>query len=209
MRVHTAPLTGARIPDLTDSTDLAQWFSYAVNDLDDNATPSFASAAARDTAYSNWVSAGNTMRDGLVCTVAGNIQVYRSSAWRGTSTLYYNTTAVTAWTTAVADDNVRVIASIAIPDPGWPYRIRSFGEFEATGAGGGRVDSLMGVGSSTWDIYATTPNQFYHHRHAYISPVTFTGGQALEMRAYRATPGVGTWTSTGANFGMSCEIVPV
>lgn len=117
------------------------------------------------------------------------------------------TTPYAVWSTAVSDDNYRVVGRISIPDPGYAYRVRSYGTVELTGAGGGRVDSYMNIGSTSWSTYVGTPGAYNLHRHADLSPATFTGAQTLELRAYRQSTGVGTWTSTNVNFSMSAEVV--
>jgi hypothetical protein len=77
----TTPLIGARIPDLTFSGDVAAHISNAIRDVEDNARPDFATTGARDSAFAAWVAAGNTLRAGLRCTVAGRDQQYTGTAW--------------------------------------------------------------------------------------------------------------------------------
>lgn len=79
----TEPLTGARIPDLSNTPNIPQDISNAVRDLAPDTVPHFTSTASRDSAYSAWVSAGGAMRDGLECTVGSKKYVYSStaSAW--------------------------------------------------------------------------------------------------------------------------------
>lgn len=63
----TESLTGARYPAPSVAPNVSQDIQNAVTDLASKTIPRFASASARDTAYSSWVSAGNTMVDGLTC----------------------------------------------------------------------------------------------------------------------------------------------
>ena len=65
--MHTDPLSAARIPDSNDSANVAQYFDNAVRDLSPLGNLVFTTTTARDTAFSNWVAAGNTMREGLRC----------------------------------------------------------------------------------------------------------------------------------------------
>lgn len=78
-------LTGARYPLGTDVPNIAQFIQNAVNDLADNTIPRFASPAARDTAFSSWVSAGNSMTSGLACFTQSDGRFWRydtaSSSW--------------------------------------------------------------------------------------------------------------------------------
>lgn len=122
------PLTNSRIPDLTYAADLAQIVSNAIRDIEDNTTPAFATIAARDAAFASWVSAGNTMRNGLRCFVdpqvspvlPGREMVYRGGEWTGVQPIYYSG-AITAGSRA---DGVAYTASqIDIPDPGFKYRL--------------------------------------------------------------------------------------
>lgn len=79
----TDPLTGSRYPAASAAPNVAQDIQNAVMDLADNTIPSYATAAARDLAYNNWVSAGNAMRNGLFCYVTGTgLMEYTSGSWR-------------------------------------------------------------------------------------------------------------------------------
>jgi hypothetical protein len=77
----TDPLTGARFPTTGDAAAIAQYIQNLANDLSPISLPSFATNSARDVAYSNWVAAGNTMRDGLKCVVNGVPQRRINGAW--------------------------------------------------------------------------------------------------------------------------------
>lgn len=114
---HTDPLSGARIPDSTDDTNLASHFQKLGGDLSTITGGIFTTTAARDSAFTNWVAAGNTMKDGLTCRVGGYTQVYRSGQWRGIATQIYKTnTFTTTSQTASA-----TIATLSITDPLYPY----------------------------------------------------------------------------------------
>ena len=80
--MHTDPLTGARYPDSSDAPNISQYIQNAVNDLSSKTIPYFGSTASRDTAFSNWTGAGNSMRDGLKCYVQGTgEQTYMGGSW--------------------------------------------------------------------------------------------------------------------------------
>jgi hypothetical protein len=93
--VATDPRTTARYPVSTDVPNVAQFIQNAVNDLSDTVVPRFTSSAARDAAHSAWVAAGNTMDNGLLCTVSGDPQVYRGS-WQPTLPVKYRRVVPTA-----------------------------------------------------------------------------------------------------------------
>jgi hypothetical protein len=67
----TEPLTGARIPTQTDGPLGGLQIANATTDIAPATVPYFATASARDTAFSAWVAAGHTMRNGLHCHVQG------------------------------------------------------------------------------------------------------------------------------------------
>lgn len=79
----TDPLIGARYPALTAVPNVPQDIANAVLDLTDNTIPHFTTTSLRDTAYASWVAAGNTMRNGLFCSVAGVAMEYDTTyaAW--------------------------------------------------------------------------------------------------------------------------------
>lgn len=80
--------------------------------LDRKIVASFASVTARNTAIT-------APTENMVCSVAGFVQVYRAGSWRGVAAQTYSTTTVdtTQYTSSHA------VMSIAIPDPGYPYKI--------------------------------------------------------------------------------------
>lgn len=119
------------------------------------------------------------------------------------------TTPYAIWSTAVGDDSYRTVGRISIPDPGFAYYVRAYGTVELTGAASGRVDSYMNIASTSFSVFAGTPGGYNLHLHSALSPVAFTGARTLELRAYRQSSGIGTWTSTGTNFSMACELVAV
>lgn len=75
-------LTGARYPASSAAPNVNQDIQNAVADLADNTIPNFTTTTTRNTAYTSWVSAGNTMRNGLICTVADKPYLYSGGAWR-------------------------------------------------------------------------------------------------------------------------------
>jgi hypothetical protein len=80
--VPTDPLTASRYPASSDAPNVNQHIQNAVMDLSDNTIPRFSSTATRDTAYSAWVAAGNTMVAGLFCWVTGTgLMEYSGTAW--------------------------------------------------------------------------------------------------------------------------------
>lgn len=154
-------LTGARYPAASAVPNVNQDIQNAVQDLADNTVPNFTTAAARNTAFSSWVTAGNAMRDGLVCTVAGVPQVYRSSQWRGVSTLVYSGAAYTGAATAAT---FTTFVTVTVPDPGYPYQVVvDAQQFVLVSSGSSwnftaRIDSSSGqlitpVGSATSTTY--------------------------------------------------------
>lgn len=67
----SSPLNALPCPDDNSPNEPPIHFQ-ALNDIIDSLlVPRFASAGARDTAYTNWVNAGGVMADGMVCGIAG------------------------------------------------------------------------------------------------------------------------------------------
>jgi hypothetical protein len=81
--LHNDPWSAARVPDSGDACDIWDYFRNAVGDLSPLAEPYFTTTAARDTALTAWVAAGNTIRDGQMrCYVQGvGAQRYVSGGW--------------------------------------------------------------------------------------------------------------------------------
>lgn len=70
--MQTEPLTGARKPEQTDGPLGGLQISNAVDDLAPLVLPYFTTNSNRDAAFTDWVTAGHTMRDGLQCWLAGS-----------------------------------------------------------------------------------------------------------------------------------------
>lgn len=81
----TDPWSGSRYPASTAAPNVAQDIQNAVNDLADNATAVFATAAARDTAFTNWKNAGNAAFSGMQAFTTSDGRYWRydtaSSSW--------------------------------------------------------------------------------------------------------------------------------
>lgn len=137
---HTTPLTATRVPDSSDSPNLSTYFSNMAVDLEKNAIPRFGSTASRDTAFSNWVAAGNSMVDGLKCFVTGTgEQTYLGGAWR-TGWLDNN-----SWTSFGVNSPLSVGATFGC----W-YRVRNGWchlTFEAAFSGGGTYSAGFVIAS--------------------------------------------------------------
>jgi hypothetical protein len=204
--VQTDPLTGARWPDIGDNADVSLYIHNAVADLSPTAIPYFPNVTARNTAFAAWVAGGKTMREGLHCNVAGSDQVYQAGAWRGIGRVagfVQTATPDGPWTTPVSDNLTRTLGELVVADPGFPYRLRTYGGCEVYPTGGARVDSWMDINDIKWDF---VPGWTSWHKAAGMSPV-FTGTKTLRWLAYRAN-NTGSWTSTSVNFYMAAEIVP-
>lgn len=78
----TDPLSGSRYPAGTDSADVALHIQRAVQDVSDDTVPRFATAIARDNAYSARVTAGYAMTDGMQCVVNGVPYRRIAGTWR-------------------------------------------------------------------------------------------------------------------------------
>lgn len=63
----TEPWSGARYPASTAAPNVPQDLQNAVNDLGKFSGPIYASTSARDTAFTNWLAAGNSAISGMRC----------------------------------------------------------------------------------------------------------------------------------------------
>ena len=208
------PLSGIPYPGPNDGPNGPQQIQNAVAKIDSLVTPQFATAAARDSAYAAWVAAGNTKREGLRCYVnaqtspllPGREMVYRANAWRGIYSFFVPSLPLTVWSTPVGDNTPRAIASLIIPDPGYPYTVRTYAYAEISSPDPAtRVDSNMAIGSTTWDYWRGDIGPA--HKHADISPIAFTGSRTVNFNAFRML-GSGTWTSTAVEGVFRAEVVP-
>jgi hypothetical protein len=118
--VPNSVLTGARYPASSASPNVPQDIQNAVLDLEDNTTPSYANSGARDTAFTNWVSAGNTMRDGLACYVQGTgYMEYHGTTWVAMHKTQFRRVPATASGTLASGGSADLCTAQSIPV--WPF----------------------------------------------------------------------------------------
>lgn len=75
--------SGARIGQMNDSPSGGLYLAELLAELEPGTIPSFPNVAARDTALSSWVAAGNTKRAGQLCYTASeqSLWIYTGSSW--------------------------------------------------------------------------------------------------------------------------------
>lgn len=78
----TEPLTGVTAQDQSDAALGGTQIGALARNIAGFTVPRFASTAARDTAYSAWVTSGKTMADGLMCVAAGVLYRRINGQWR-------------------------------------------------------------------------------------------------------------------------------
>lgn len=93
--------------------------SALVKALDPRVPARFASLSAATSAYNAFVAAGGAMTDGMQRSVAGDPQIYANGQWRGQ--VHRSATQTSFFATTITDGTEVGIASLSIPDPGWPY----------------------------------------------------------------------------------------
>jgi hypothetical protein len=207
----TDPLTGARYPSSGDSPNIAQYIQNAVNDLSDDTCPSFSTTTARNTAYTNWVSAGNTMRNGLQCSVVGYPQIYRAGGWHGTAAQVVSTATVdTTLRTATAD-----VMTLSVADPGYSYRLQCSASVLLSVIGAGvTVAAYVVVNGSVinpvgGDLVGPANNMVA----APVAPPvsgTLTGASTVALRIFKTgTAGNGYQPATGSYNILSAVVMPV
>lgn len=76
------PLTGSRYPASSAAPNVSQDIQNAVLDLSDNTIPYFGTTTERNNAYSAYVTAGGTMKNGMRCVVNSVPYRYIASNWR-------------------------------------------------------------------------------------------------------------------------------
>lgn len=105
----TDPLTGARYPTSGDAPQVYQDIKNLANDLSDNTIPSFSTTTARDTAFSAWVTAGNTMRSGLLAEISGGGRWrYNGASWDPDLGLIEFDSATSQWDAATGGAEQRI-----------------------------------------------------------------------------------------------------
>lgn len=145
----TDPWSGARYPTEDDSGDVAQWMGWGVADVSPQVIPFFATGADRDTALTSWTAAGNTVREGMYCHVAGSglLVTDASGAWQPVEPYGFLASGVTNSTGTVTDTTLHTVASITATVPSGlrsGRRIKVTGTvFVATSAGVGAIVQIQ------------------------------------------------------------------
>lgn len=204
------PLTGARKPEQTDGPLGGLQISNAVTDLAPKVLGGpFATASARDTAYASWVTAGNSMRDGLECWLTGTgHQVYTSAhgwvtvldgavparqarAWKFSRTSGNNTDQFAPGSFA------SLISGTAAGAPAGAYLATVVLTLSAVASASGNLRLMVGGVNVSGDIKEdlTTSSRIMHFSTTY----THAGGDLTTAVSFQASQ-----TGTIANAG--CQI---
>lgn len=196
----TDPRTSSRYPVSTDVPNVAQFIQNAVNDLSDTTVPRYTSSAARDTAHTNWVAAGNTMDNGLMCTVSGDPQVYRGS-WQPMLPIKLRVVGATASGTLASGATVNICASqtvTALFGTSVNYMVDVYAQYQSSiPAGlGARLEILVDGAVQIGDEYTNASGGTYTNKVSY--PATFADNSAHTITA-RLTALAGTITGTTTN----------
>lgn len=213
MATHTNPLTGARYPDSASGTDLATYYANVVNDLSPMTAPPFGTAAARDAAFGAWAGQGNSMRDGLLCTVAGILQMYRNGAWRGVASTSASQT--TFFNTTISDSVEYGVATLAIPDPGFPYILDTTACVLVAATAGVQVNIRIRLDSVTGIVISQDVPRSGQLPAGEVIPIplgtwpsgTLTGAHSIVVTARRVL-GSGNWNIPSGGSIANCLIRP-
>lgn len=213
MAQHTNPLTNARYPDSASAVNLDTYFANIVNDLSPMTAPPFSTAAARDTAFANWVSTGNFMRDGLLCTVGGILQMYRGGSWRGVA--FTSASQTTFFQTTISDSVEYGIATLAIPDPGFPYILDTSAVVAMAAQAGVQVSIRIRLDSVTGTVISQDSVRSGALPAGEVIPIplgtwpsgTLTGAHSAVVTA-RRTLGTGNWACSAGGSIVNCMVRP-
>jgi hypothetical protein len=210
--VPTTPINGLPSPDSSSPNNPPIHFDALNAVLDSRLVARFPSIAARNAAIPSPV-------EGQLCHIAQSgtpllpprLMAFDGTAgiWRGLKAFFLPSVPFTAWTNPVLDNAVRTIATLTVPDPGFPYYLRTFAGAEIGPAPGStdRVDSNMIVDNVIWDYWRGDVG--HYHKHADVSPIAFSGSKTIYFNAFRALTGNGGgWTSTAALGYFRCEVSP-
>lgn len=206
----TDPITGASIRDQNDFASGGQQIGALLAALRTLVSAKFNTASARDAAYA---AVPGSLTDGTPCTVAGVPQVYRNGQWRGLVSTSVNQ--LTFFPTTISTDTETGIATVAIPDPGFPYIIdTSFTAVVAAQAGvyvnvRARLDSITGTVISQ-DVQRSGSLPAGESIPVTSSPFpsgTLTGPRTLVL-AGRRTLGSGNWAVPAGGSNLYATIRP-
>ena len=202
--MHTNPLSGARYPDSTDSTNLSAYYQDLADDLSSVAVPQFASSTARDSAWSTFTSAGHTLTNGSVCAVNGELQVYRGK-WVSAVPVLYRRIAGTATGTLGSGSSSNLTASQPIPASPFgtsvPFMIDADATIHASGvptSAGARLEIFFDGTVQDGDVFtntASTQEHTWHVRstmtvadnstHTVVATITGAGGTSTFDGTYQ------------------------
>lgn len=109
------------IPEYED-TDALQYgaqMKATVDAIDSRVIARFANITAANSAYGAYTSAGGVLLTGMMRAVAGDVQIYANNAWRGI--VHTTVSQGTFFNTTITNTTEVGVATLAVPDPGWPY----------------------------------------------------------------------------------------
>lgn len=117
--MKTSAING--LPEYEDSDALAYGaqMKALVDAIDPRVIARFASLSAANSAYGAFTAAGGVMTTGMMRAVAGDPQIYANNNWRGI--VHTTVSQATFFNTTIADSSEVGVATLNVPDPGWPY----------------------------------------------------------------------------------------
>jgi hypothetical protein len=173
----------------------------------------FASLSAATSAYSAYTAAGNAMTDGMQRVVAGDPQTYVGGQWRGQVTRSASQT--TFFNTTVYDGTETGVATLSIPDPGWPYILDTSAVVLVAAQASTWVNVQVRLDSISGAVISQTSNRSGALPAGEAIPIplgtfpsaTLTGAHTVIVTATR-TLGSGNWNVPASGSIVNCMIRP-
>jgi len=207
----TEPLTGNTVYQQTDAPLGGQQAGTVVTQMASLVVPRYATAAARDTAFEDWVVAGNSMRDGLQCwlTGTGRQEYTTSGGWVTVSDGKTPQRLTRAWKFLRSSGNnsdqfspgsfVSLIAGTAAAAPAGAYLITATLSLSATASASGNLRVTAAGTNISADIKEdlTTSSRIAQFSTTY----THGGGDLLVTVFFQASQ-----TATISNAGSQINV---
>lgn len=213
--MKTSPLNGLPIYEDADLLRYGTQQQATITALDSRVIGRYTTRAAAEAAAGAFTGQGGVLTDGMVRTVGGYLETWRSGAWRGVMPSTVQTTVF--FETTFSNTAEAGVASLAIPDPGVSYFLDCSGAVSISANAGVTVEAHLRIDAAGGTVASPTryrsgqlpPGELISLEFPAYRVGPYTGAHTLLCTVRRPAAGTGNWAVLAGGNYLRANIVPV
>jgi hypothetical protein len=211
--VQTSAINQLPIYQDTDALQYGAQMSAVLKAIDPRLPARFADVSSANSAYAAFTAGGGAMTNGKQRSIAGDPQIYANGQWRGI--VHRSASQTTFFNTTIADGSEVGVATLSIPDPGWPYILDTSAVVIVAAQASTYVNVQVRLDSVSGAVISQTVNRSGQLPAGEAIPIplgtwpsgTLTGAHSVVVTAAR-TLGSGNWNIPASGSIVNCMIRP-